>query len=281
MKSTKCSQCGFVGWSDGATCKGCGASLLQRPSNFVPASPTPAHNPTYDPTYNEAPWDPTQEGMKKGLAVFGLVLGIISFFTLGMLGVGAVAGIIVSIVAMGKVKREPWQYGGRGMAIAGLVLNITSLVSFVPVGIIASIAIPNLLAARVAANEGAAIYSMRKISAAEATYQSMFQRYGTLDELAAQDLIHPTLASGPKSGYRFTIELKTHGYGNPVGFEALAVPITYQSSGRRSFYIDESLVIRTRDNQGRPPARDDPPLEDSYEYSERVPRSQYGRGPDR
>ena len=42
--------------------------------------------------------------------------------------------------------------------------------------------------ARMAANEGAAIRSLRNISSAEATYQSMLGHYGTLDELASKGL---------------------------------------------------------------------------------------------
>src|SRR5215216_490297 len=140
MKSTKCVECGFVGWSDVEKCKACGAPLHQRSASL------PLPTPGYDS------WNQPDEGQKKGLAIFSLVLGILSFFTFGLLGVGAITGIILAAVAMSKVKREPWKYGGRGMAIAGLTLSIISLVSVVPVGIIASIAIPNLLAARMAAN---------------------------------------------------------------------------------------------------------------------------------
>ena len=85
MKSKKCVSCGFVGWSDVEICKACGASLN-----------------TY---HGDQP-----EGQEKGLAIFGLVLGIIGFFTLGIVFVGAIAGTIVSAKAMGRVKREPWRY---------------------------------------------------------------------------------------------------------------------------------------------------------------------------
>ena len=144
MKSAKCLQCGFVGWSDIEFCKACGAPLGQATPNYAPTSAA----------YNS--WQPA-EGEKKGLAIFALVLGILSFFTLGLLGVGAIVGIICAVVAMRKVREEPWQYGGRTIAIAGLVLSITSLATMVPVGIIAAIAIPNLLASRIAANEGMAV----------------------------------------------------------------------------------------------------------------------------
>ena len=254
MKSTKCMACGYVGWSAAENCKSCGRPLVQHSSAFSPATPD------YSEDYDDA-WHESGEGEKKGLAIASLVLGILSFLTLGLLGVGAVVGIIVAVIAMKRVKEDPWTYGGRGLAIAGLVLNGTSLFTAVPVGIIAAIAIPNLMAARVAANEGSAISSLRTISSAEATYQSMHGHYGSLEELAAQDLIDPLLGRGAKSGYRFSVELKPSEYQYPEGFEVVCVPLTYQTTGRRSFFIDDSFVIRAADNHGGPPTRFDNPLQ--------------------
>jgi hypothetical protein len=220
--------------------------------------------PNYDPWYQPQP----QEGQKKGLAIWSLVLGIIGFLTFGLLGVGAVVGIILAVVAMGKVRREPWKYGGHGIATAGLVLNIVALVSVVPVGIIAAIAIPNLLASRMAANEGSAIHSLRMIGTAQATYQSIYQKFGTLDELSAEGLIDPRLASGSKNGYRFTLQI-TKTVDSFEGFEIVAVPMDYQRSGRRSFYVDESMVIRGGDNRGGPSTKTDRPLDSDYDYTPR------------
>ena len=235
MKSTKCGACGFVGWSD-ETCKACGASL----------------------TANYSHWDQS-EGQEKGLAIFALILGIASFFTFGLLFVGAIVGIVVAAKAMGRVRREPLRYGGRGIAIAGLVLNIVSLSSVVPIALIAAIAIPNLLASRRAANEASAIRSLYEISLAEATYHDNFERYGTLEELAAQNLITSKLSSGTRNGYNFTIELTTDEK-NVEGFAAVGVPETYRNSGIRSFYVDESSVIRAGDNHGGPSTKMDEPL---------------------
>jgi len=256
MKSTKCVQCGFVGWSDIENCKSCGAPLNQGSGSL------PISGAQYDS------WDPA-EGQEKGLAIAALILGILSFFTFGLLFVGAIAGIILAAKAMGRVSREPWRYGGRGMAIAGLVLSITSLVSAAPIGIIAAIAIPNLLAARRAANEASAIYSMRTISAAEVTYQSNFAKYGTLQELAASGLIDPKLGSGMKNGYTFTLTLNSE---NPEAFEVTGVPETYGSSGTRSFYVDETFVIRGADNYGGPSTKMDDPLEQDVEFPGRSGR---------
>lgn len=242
MKSTKCVQCGFVGWSDVENCKSCGAPLNQR-SDSLPQS--------------GGSWDES-EGQQKGMAVAALILGILSFMSFGLLGIGAIIGIILSVKAMGRVTRDPWRYGGRSMAIAGLVLSITGLCSLVPGAIIAAIAIPNLFASYRAANEGSAIYSLRTISSAEMAYQSNFAKYGTLEELAASGLIDSTLGSGMKNGYRFTVTLDSS---NPEAFEITSVPVTYGSSGIRSFYVDETFVIRAADNSGGPPTKMDEPLE--------------------
>ena len=257
MKSTKCVACGFVGWSDVENCKACGAPLNQY-------STAPVYN-THQNNWNQP------EGQEKGLAIVGLVLGIIGSFTLGILLVGAVVGTIVSFKAMGRVKREPWRYGGRGIAIAGLVLNILSLTSVVPIALIAAISIPNLLAARMAANEGSAIHSLRQIAAAEAVYHENFEKYASLDELATNGLIDASLASGTKNGYNFAVELTTDEL-NTAGFAVTGVPVTYRSSGLRSFYVDESAVIRAGDNHGGPSTKTDEPLRSNYDYPPRARR---------
>lgn len=271
MKSTKCVECGFVGWSDVENCKACGAPLGQRSPNLP--SPTPVYNSNYEQSAQV-------EGPKKGLAIAALVLGIIGFFTVGVAGVGAVAGIILACVAMSKIKRDPWQYGGRGMAIAALVLNIVSLVSFVPIGIVAAIAIPNLLASRRAANEGSAMSSLRTLASAEMTYQATRGdgKYGTLSDLAANGLIDAKLATGTKNGYNFTVEFTTNESDYP-GFAVVGVPMAYGNTGIRSFYIDETGVIRASNNSGRPSTKMDPPLANDYEFYDRSRRVDYSGQP--
>jgi type IV pilus assembly protein PilA len=275
MKSTKCVECGFVGWSDVEFCKACGAPLGQR-SHDLP-SPTPVYNTSYEEPYEE-------EGSKKGMAIAALVLGIIGFFTAGVLFVGAITGIILACIAMSRAKRDPWQYGGRGIAVAALVLNIVALVSFVPMSMVAAIAIPNLLASRRAANEGAAQSSLRTLHAAEATYQATkgAGSYGTLSELAAEGLIDSRLATGTKSGYKFTVELTTNETNYP-GFAVVGVPLTYgsvEATGIRSFYVDETGVIRGGDRFGRPATKEDLPLDDpNRDFYDRRRRTDYRTQP--
>src|ERR1700674_5877529 len=79
------------------------------------------------------------------------------------------------------------------------------------IGIIAAIAIPNLLASRRAANEGSAQSSLRTIHSSEAVYQATQGNgnFGTLANLMPQTLVDSVLgqtsaAASAKSGYVFT-----------------------------------------------------------------------------
>src|SRR5215510_10348918 len=73
------------------------------------------------------------------------------------------------------------------------------------IGIIAAIAIPNLLASRRAANEGSAQSSLRTIHSSAGTYQATAGsgNFGSRAQVGAQNLIDPVLATGGKSGYNF------------------------------------------------------------------------------
>jgi type IV pilus assembly protein PilA len=117
------------------------------------------------------------------------------------------------------------------------------------IGIIAAIAIPNLLASRRAANEGSAQSSIRTIHSSQATFQST-QGNGafaaSLAALAAQNLIDGVLASGTKSGYTFDI-VDVSGTGATAQFGATAVPTTnsgVSQTGTRRFGITQTGVLR-------------------------------------
>jgi prepilin-type N-terminal cleavage/methylation domain-containing protein len=95
------------------------------------------------------------------------------------------------------------------------------------IGIIAAIAIPNLLASRRAANESSAIGSLRTIFSAEATYQSTYGA-GQYTDLAGLntngglvDTVIVNSATTPKSGYKFAATALGSG---PYYFDATAVP---------------------------------------------------------
>lgn len=116
-------------------------------------------------------------------------------------------------------------------------------------GIIAAIAIPNMLASRRAANEGSAISSLRTLHSAQATYVATEGdgSYGTLAELNGQDLVDGLLGTGAKSGYTFNCGDANLTAGPPPTYYATATPADtapVSRTGNRSFAIAESGVLR-------------------------------------
>jgi type IV pilus assembly protein PilA len=120
------------------------------------------------------------------------------------------------------------------------------------IGIIAAIAIPNLLASRRAANEGSAIATMRVIFSSEATYQATAGagEYGSLTNLFDAGLVDTVVnnsATTPKSGYVFTAA-NVAAPSIPT-FDATAVPSIHTTgnpvtgTGSRSFYTNESGIM--------------------------------------
>jgi type IV pilus assembly protein PilA len=131
--------------------------------------------------------------------------------------------------------------------------------------IIAAIAIPNLLRARMAANESSAVSAIRTITTGEITYQSTYPQVGfapTLTNLGGATpcvpssttacLIPSDLASGTKSGYTFTAT----GAGGPpaISYYTTAVPVAVNQTGIRSFCSFEDGVIRVQPTGGAIPS---------------------------
>ncbi len=137
------------------------------------------------------------------------------------------------------------------------------------IGIIAGIAVPGLLRARMSANEGSAIASMRAVSSAQQAYAGMCNGYAPdLPELKnAGNFLSPDLTQGVtvnKSGYVVTM---TAGAGNvmipalPPGctntgtsYYATAVPASIGSTGTRGFATDEPGTI-WQDTSGAAPTQ--------------------------
>jgi type IV pilus assembly protein PilA len=116
------------------------------------------------------------------------------------------------------------------------------------IGIIAAIAIPNLLASRRAANEASAQQSLRTMVSAEATYQSTAGSgsYGPVSTLVTQGLIDSTLGGGAKSGYNFTTN--TAPVASNTSFVLAAAPqsIGTLGTGTREFCVDQSGVMTAK-----------------------------------
>lgn len=112
------------------------------------------------------------------------------------------------------------------------------------IGIIASIAIPNLLASRRAANEASAQSSLRTIFSSQVTYQANNGGAFAADLTTLQNakLVDSTVGSGSKSGYTFAI-VEQSGSGSSAVFGSYGIPTTTDgvgATGARRFGITES-----------------------------------------
>ncbi len=186
---------------------------------------------------------PSSSPQRKGLAIASLVIGIVSILTCGGLLVGAIVGIVLGIIAMNKAQRDPAQFAGRGLAIAGIV---TSAFSFLPGILAVAIAIPNLIKSQQAAHETAALAEVQTIGRAQILYSVTkgHGKFADLRTLSAQGLIDAGLASGQKGGYIFSSEPLSVPELAPM-FDTTAHPIAAGNfgTGNRSFYSKETMVV--------------------------------------
>jgi type IV pilus assembly protein PilA len=136
----------------------------------------------------------------------------------------------------------------RGFSLIELLIVIAIIL------VIVTIAVPQYNKQMMSAHETAAIQAIQTIHAVETQYYSQFGRYAvSLAELgppasgaagpAAADLISKDLTEGKKSGYVFTVSA------TPTGYAVSAVPESFNSSGRRTFYSDQTLVVRNNWSQ--------------------------------
>ncbi len=116
---------------------------------------------------------------------------------------------------------------------------IELLIVVVIIGIVAAIAVPNLVKSKTVANEGATISAVRTVVTAQMTYAARLgSSAADLGTLESAGLVDSVLGSGTMEAYSLSVS------GNSSGFVVDARPLVYGNTGTRSFYSDESAVIR-------------------------------------
>jgi type IV pilus assembly protein PilA len=255
------------------TCSRCAASV-QEGVSFCPTcgnglSGIPAPMAGLSPLSPAIPTAYTGQQETSGKATASLICGILAYVILPFLA--AIPAIILGHLALSDIKKRAGQLKGNGLAIAGMVMGYAQVVFLPVILIIAAIAIPNLLRARMAANEASAVSTLRNYNTAMVAYASKCQSKGFpgsvqnlgpgSGDCGGTNLVGVLLATpdATKSGYRFFYSPgPANNLGQIVSYTITADPITDNTTGIRHFFTDESGVIRA--SSGEPANADSPPL---------------------
>jgi type IV pilus assembly protein PilA len=255
-----CSRCKASVQEGVSFCPSCGNALSGIPAPMVAVS----HLSPAIPMAYSGPQETS------GKATASLICGIAAYVILPFFA--ALPAIILGHLALSDIKKKAGQLKGNGLAIAGLVMGYAQIVFLPVILIIAAIAIPNLLRARMAANEASAVGTLRNYNIAIVTYASKCQSTGFpgsaqnlgpgSGDCQQANLVGAGLAvpDATKNGYRFFYSPGTaDNLGRVVSYTITADPITDNTTGTRHFFTDESGAIRA--NSGEPASRDSPPLQ--------------------
>jgi len=256
----RCPHCTQAIQDDVVVCPLCKANVL---STAAPAW-TP---PQEQVTPAQAVSNPAANAETSGKAIGSLIFGIIGFVLLPL--ISSVPAIILGHLSLSEIKKSAGRLKGQGLAIAGLVMGYLSVAMLPFILIVAAIAIPNLLRARMAANEASAVGSLRLYNTALMAYASECPNVGypaSVKNLGpgkgncdAANLVDAMLGSTipEKNGYRFSYAPgPADSSGHILSYTINADPISENATGTRHFFADESGAIRM--SQGRTATADSP-----------------------
>jgi type IV pilus assembly protein PilA len=223
-----CPKCGKPNSDTSQFCAACGQPLTAQ--TLASQEPVPG-------MVGAPPLTPPETS---GKAIASLVCGLLSFIL-----PAAIPAVILGHISRSEIRKSGGRLTGSGMALTGLVFGYLG-VSVLPVLIIAAIAIPNLLRARIAANELSAVQAIRAIDDAEIEFAGAHPDIGytcSLEDLSSASgksgLLIRELAGGERHGYVLRIDGCTqHDYA------VVAVPKTLNQTGVRAFCSTQEAVIR-------------------------------------
>lgn len=250
-----CPYCSESIADDVQYCPKCGTQM---------GSPLPG-SPAY-----RAPLPPGFVAPTSGKAIASLISGIFFFFL-----PASIAAVILGHISLSEIRKSTGRLKGQGIATVGLVLGYVGIAAIPFILIIAAIAIPNLLRARMAANEASAVGALRSYSYALSTYAAECPNVGFPASLAnlgpavtnsSKDCNRAGVLDGVlgadlpmRSGYTFHyLTGDFNNLGQTTTFSISAEPVIPGNTGTRYFFVDQTGVIRA--SSSTLATADSPPL---------------------
>ena len=261
-----CFRCGANMPETATVCPQCGTPVQAAPQAAPPLSSSPSQGvPVGQPHYAQPSYG--QQPQTDGKAVASLVLGISSLALCLNIFTG-IPAIILGHISRSNIRKSMGRLTGDGMALAGLIMGYISI-AFIP--FMAAIIIPNLIRARISANEAAATSHVRTIDTTQVTYSTTYPNAGYAPGLATLGgapcssepsaekaclldnvLACPEGVSGvpcTKDGYRLTLTGIPSGCGGEANqctdFVIFATPES-SATGRKDFCSTADMIVHSR-----------------------------------
>jgi hypothetical protein len=172
-----------------------------------------------------------------------ILLAMESFFAAAcvLYVAGLITGIVSGAIALRQIRREPTHYGGRSLAKAGVIASGI----FLPlIGVSAAITSPAVLVDVELGREAGAIMTLRTIHNSQIQFKETNHRFGSLEDLAAAELIDRNYTTGiATGGYTYSL--------SDISGKTYCVQATRISGNiaHRDFAICEDGIIRLSESK--------------------------------
>ncbi len=226
-----CKNCGKDNLEGAQVCAGCGAEL--QASAAQPAQAPGAGTPKTSP-----------------MAVWSLVLAILSFFTC----ITAIPGLILGIVSLNQINRNPQQYTGKGLATAGIVVSVVGVIFVTVIALLSAILFPVFARARQQARGANCMSNAKQLSGSLRLYQQDWSGYyppaaSWNDALAKGRLSQEALRCPPASNLRCGYGMNANLSGQPesaIPSPSKTVAIFESDGGWNAYGGPEAMIKQPR-----------------------------------
>ncbi len=176
-----------------------------------------------------------------GLAIASLVLGC--FFLIPFIGfIFGMLAVLFGIIALVTISNNRQTSKGGGLAIAGIVLGVIGIIIVPIIALLAAIAIPNLLRARLSANEAQAQATVRTIATAAISYSAGNGCYPQKDSdlaYANPPYISQSYDGKTVNGYIYSVKF------NPDSYSIIASPENCYVTGTKVFTMKDGEITES------------------------------------